>query len=340
MLGKFYLTAENLAIRENLVTGKISGSFGKVVAVHFVCLTAILGFANLFHPQAVFAQALSTPKREDAQRTLQERKRDLEQTLRKQKKIQSDVVFLKKERAQLNRKLVDTAGLVKQGEARLSELEGRLAELREQEKLVRGSLARQHGTLKKLLAAMQRMGRNPPPVVVTRRKDALGMVRSAMLLASVFPELRGKALALGEKLSELNRITQTTRRKRDHLRAENRRLADTRLKLKTLVAEKKNRISVRHTELAEIRRTADELSRTVTDLNVLIAKLDQVVAEKSRLGEYQRELARLKPAIDPGIPDPRPGDSLADDSEPTAPAIELAQFSLNSGEKPSHLVKN
>ena len=71
------------------------------------------------------------------------------------------MVFLKKERARLNEKLVNTAELVKQTEARLTEFEERLGELNEQEKLVRGSLARQHGTLIKLLAAMQRMGRNP-----------------------------------------------------------------------------------------------------------------------------------------------------------------------------------
>ena len=47
---------------------------------------------------------------------------------------------------------------------------------------MRGSLEQNHGRIAKLLAAMQRMGRNPPPVMVTRREDALEMVRSAMLL--------------------------------------------------------------------------------------------------------------------------------------------------------------
>ena len=154
-------------------------------------------------------------KRDDAQRTLQDKKQDLENTRSREKKLRRDVVFLKKERARLNEKLVNTAELVKQTETRLTKFEERLGELNEQEKLVRGSLARQHGTLIKLLAAMQRMGRNPPPVVVTRRKDALAMVRSAMMLASVFPELRGKALALGEKLNELVRIMTATRTQRD-----------------------------------------------------------------------------------------------------------------------------
>ena len=42
----------------------------------------------------------------------------------------------------------------------------------------------------KLLSALQRMGRNPPPVLITQREDALKMVRSAMLLAAGFPGAR------------------------------------------------------------------------------------------------------------------------------------------------------
>ncbi len=291
------------------------------------CSFLIIGFGQFVQSTPVHGQTSTVPKRDEAQRSLRNRKQDLEKTLQQQKQVQKDVVFLKKERARLNRKLVDTAGLVKQGEARLSQLEDRLGELNEQEKLVRGSLKRQHGTLKRLLAAMQRMGRNPPPVVVTRRDDALDMVRSAMMLAKVFPKLRGKALALGEKLSELQRIMTITQEKRDRLSTENKRLADTRLKLKTLVAEKQNTISMRHSELVEIRQAAERLSRSVTDLNVLISKLDEVVADKSKLGEYQRELAQRKAESDG--PDTKPAQGkkapkIADKQEtPSKPAVEL-----------------
>ena len=50
------------------------------------------------------------------------------------------------------------------------------------------------------------MGRNPPPVLVTRPEDALQMVRSAMLLSSAFPDLRTQAVKLGTQLGELQRV--------------------------------------------------------------------------------------------------------------------------------------
>ena len=105
------------------------------------------------------------------------------------------------ERQRINERLVDTARLIQQSEGQLNLIESRLGDLEAQEKQVRGSLAQRHGSISALLAAMQRMGRNPPPVMVTRREDALTMVRSAMLLASAFPELRSQAVALSEQLN-------------------------------------------------------------------------------------------------------------------------------------------
>ena len=284
-------------------------------------------------PSIAWGQEKPNVSREQVEHTLRTKKQDLDSSRLREKKLNTDVVFLERERARINQKLVSTADLVKETESRLTKLEERLEELGEQEKLVRGSLSRQHKTLTKLLAAMQRMGRNPPPVVVTRREDALAMVRSAMMLASVFPELRGKAIALGEKLNELVRIMTATREKRDNLLLETKRFVDTRRKLNILVAEKQNTLSVRQTELAEIRREAKVLSRNVTDLNVLIAKLDEVVARKSKLGEYQRQIAALKPAIEPNITPPSIDQSnkMAKEISPSTkgnkPAVELVPSS-------------
>ena len=66
-------------------------------------------------------------------------------------------------------------------------IERQQAALGEQERKIRDQLSQRHGKIAILLAAMQRMGRNPPPVMITRREDALQMVRSAMAIASADP---------------------------------------------------------------------------------------------------------------------------------------------------------
>ncbi len=93
------------------------------------------------------------------------------------------------ERERLNSRLVETADLIKKSEAQLTTIETRLGELEEQQRILKGSLNQRNDQIAKLLSALQRMGRNPPPVLITQREDALEMVRSAMLLSAAFPEL-------------------------------------------------------------------------------------------------------------------------------------------------------
>jgi septal ring factor EnvC (AmiA/AmiB activator) len=41
-----------------------------------------------------------------------------------------------------------------------------------------------------VLAALQRIGRHPPPAIMVRPEDALQSVRTAIMLGAVLPEMR------------------------------------------------------------------------------------------------------------------------------------------------------
>ena len=144
--------------------------------------------------------------------------------------------------------------------------------------MLRGSLAQRHDSIARLLAAMQRMGRNPPPVMITRREDALMMVRSAMMLATAFPELRDQAMALAGRLNDLARVMADIRTEGDKLKAETTRLNDSRTRLAQLMESKRQSLAERQVELDRVRREAVEIARNVTDLNELITRLDKAVA--------------------------------------------------------------
>ena len=97
------------------------------------------------------------------------------------------------------------------------------------------------------------MGRNPPPVLVTRREDALKMVRSAMLLSSAFPDLRDQALSLGTKLADLQRVMGSIRTEGARLQAETDRLNEARTRLASLMEAKKLTLEDRQSQLAAVR---------------------------------------------------------------------------------------
>src|SRR4029077_15776288 len=133
------------------------------------------------------------------------RRIELESVKSKAKALETDVDAITAEREKLNKRLRDTADLVKKSEGQLTSIEGRLGELGAQEKILRGSLNERQDQIAKLLSALQRMGRNPPPVLITQREDALKMGRAPMLPPPASPQRGTQARAPPARLTELLR---------------------------------------------------------------------------------------------------------------------------------------
>jgi len=240
------------------------------------------------------AAAQSAENRDPAayRQKLENNRRELESVREREARLSSGITSAKQEREAINEKLVAAARDIQQSEARLTEVEGRLDELKTQEGYLRGSLERQYGEIAALLATLQRMGRNPPPVMMTHRKDALAMVRSAMLLSSAFPGMKTKADALARKLTDLERVMIAEQAERTRLRQETARLRDERIKLSGLMSDKKRIVNENQSALREVRSEVARLSRDVSDLTELIPKIDEAVRKKTRLAEHNARLAR------------------------------------------------
>lgn len=221
---------------------------------------------------------LCAQSKDEAQRKLEKSRQQLGERQQREKGIESDLGQLKVERERLNASLLETARLIQKGEGQMSQIESRLGDLEAQESMLRDSLSQRHDSIAKLLAAMQRMGRNPPPVMITRREDALRMVRSAMMLATAFPELRDQALGLAGRLNDLGRVMADIRTEGAKLKAETTRLNDSRTRLAQLMESKRQSLAERQVDLDRVRREAIEIARNVTDLNELIGRLDKAVA--------------------------------------------------------------
>lgn len=257
-------------------------------------------FQLLFPITVAKAQDDTNLSPDEARQELKKVEQELKHALDEKKDVSLNIKRLASQRASLNALLLETARTIKKGEGQLTKLEGRLEELTAQEDLLRGSIKERHDTISRLLAVMQRMGRQPPPVMATHRDDALKMVRSAMLLASVFPPLKSQAEKLTAELTDLVRITADIRVKADELKKENRELAKEKIRITALLAAKKTRILEKQTSLKSIRDSAEKFKKNVENLGVLITKLDREVEEKAALGEYEKELAKLEEDIKSG----------------------------------------
>ena len=224
---------------------------------------------------------------------LQDSQKQLKESLQRKQSLESNIGSLEKELQQLNADLIDSAAKAKKSEASLSTIEADLDRLSNLEKKSRDKLSAKNRSISRLLGAMQRIGRNPPPVIITERKDALRMVRSAMLLARAFPEFRGQAERLRAELNNLLTLLAEQRSKRAELQHEVTDYQATSVRLGTLKEQKRGLLTSRNKELTDVQRNAKLATQNVKSLTDLIASNDKLVQTKTRLGKYEEELARL-----------------------------------------------
>jgi septal ring factor EnvC (AmiA/AmiB activator) len=215
------------------------------------------------------------PNAEDARKRLEADKTLLEETQKRSKELEASAEKINQEMKGITARLVETGKLIQASESRLSAIEAKQSELEKHEKQLRDSLGQRHGTLSTLLAALQRMGRNPPPVMITRRDDALTMVRSAMLLAPAIPELHGQADKLYGELTQLSRVIQSSRVESEKLRAEKAQHDKVRIRLAGLQEAKRQTGAQYEAELRSVRKEVGRIAESVREVSDLLAKLDK-----------------------------------------------------------------
>lgn len=231
--------------------------------------------------------------REEAQKKLDETSQKLQSSRAQEQGLSQDVAALAEARAKLNSDLIEAGKQVQASEAKLSGTEAKLAELTDQVTVIRNSITDRKETIVKMLSAMQRIGRTPPPALVTRRDDALAVVRSAMLLAQVFPELKYQADNLSQELDGLVKLETGIREQRDAEKSEADRLAAERGRIDKLLEEKKAKLAQSEAELSATRQAAEQQAAEETELNALIARLDERIA-KAEVAQYDAEVATEK----------------------------------------------
>ena len=236
------------------------------------------------------AEAEEDISRDEAKKRLDETEQQLQSSRAKEQGLTQGISTLTEERARLNTELIEAGNRVQASEAKLSETEAKLAELTDQVNVIKSSITERKETIVKMLMAMQRMGRTPPPALVTRRDDALAVVRSAMLLADVFPEIKYQADNLSHELDGMVSLETAIREQRDTEKQETDRLASEQAGLDRLCQAKKVKLAQGEAELAQVKQSTAEQAQAVTDLNELIDKLDAQIA-KVEVAQYNAEVA-------------------------------------------------
>jgi len=214
---------------------------------------------------------------------------------KRSEELQREVDRIRKDRASLNTAIIQAAKTEKKLAADVLDLEERLTATGREADAVRASLRERKALLAEVLAALQRMGLNPPPAILVTPEDALSSVRSSILLSAVVPDMRDETLVLIADLKELSRLTATYGAERDQLRDTLSEQKEEQVRLSLLLEEKKTLENRAEEDLAAEQAKAAELAEKASTLQELIASIEKDIksareaADAARL-EAQRRL--------------------------------------------------
>ncbi|MBC7311561.1 MAG: murein hydrolase activator EnvC [Rhizobium sp.] len=250
--------------------------------------------------------ALALQKRDEVGRELQELSRSMRVSDEKAAELEESIAALAKTSESLKQALIESAARRKDLERKIAAGEKKLADLGIREDEIRASFKDRRAILAEVLAALQRMGRNPPPALLVSPEDALASVRTAILLGAVVPGIRHETEKLAADLGELLRLRLEGQKETETLVATMSSRQEEERRMDMLLVEN-DRLSRQNTlELATEKRRAEELAARASSMEGLISSLETEIrsvreaAEKARaeeerlkrLSEEQRQKAR------------------------------------------------
>lgn len=205
--------------------------------------------------------------------------------------LEAEIAAMRADRAKLNAALIASTEQVRSAEARTGAVETRLQTLTTSEGAIRRSLEARRGLLVEVLAALQRMGRRPPPAVLVRPEDILSALRTSMMLGAVLPELRAETEALATDLGELVRLRAAIVQDRESLSRERVALANEQERLKALVAARQERLVTAEASAGNERERATALGQQARTLQDLIERMEREVNAAQRAADEARRIA-------------------------------------------------
>ena len=133
--------------------------------------------------------------------------RGVEDTLRaseeQRRAIEAEIESVRADRARLSAALIETTAKVQDAERGAAAAGDKLAGLNAAADELSRSLERRRAVIVDVLAALQRMGSNPPPAILVKPNDMSEAVRAATMMGAVIPELKSETEAVRQDLDAL-----------------------------------------------------------------------------------------------------------------------------------------
>ena len=259
--------------RLNRVGRMRSGAAALAASLGAVC-------AALADPAPPNPPAAADQQRADKEMELRGVQDTLRQSEEQRRTIETEIDSLRADRMRLSAALIETTGKVQDAERGAAAAADRLSGLGATADGLSHSLERRRGIIADVLAALQRMGNNPPPAILVRPDDMSEAVRAATVMGSLIPELKSEIEGARRDLDDLAKTRESIARERDALTEKGKALAADKMRLAALIDARRQSLTSAQDALGSQQERAAELAKKAGSLKDLIARLDSESAAR------------------------------------------------------------
>ncbi|HEX4159367.1 MAG TPA: peptidoglycan DD-metalloendopeptidase family protein [Rhizomicrobium sp.] len=221
-------------------------------------------------------------------------------------KQRSDV--LNAQAAALRQQLITTAARVQDLEQQKIALDNDVSRLTTESAQLSASFAQQRVKVAALLAILERMQHDRPPVMAIRPGDALAGAHTAMLLGATLPRLYHAAAELARRLDAMKRMRAELVRRRAEAAQNSARLGTARGQLDQLLAMKSREADAANAQYGDLAARLDAVANEAQSLEVLLRKVAAlrsaptvqgvvVVAARNTQGQGLQRHSLLRPVV-------------------------------------------
>ena len=258
---------------------------------------ATMGAAVAFAVAAASAHAADPMRNVDAKpassdenqlklRGLQE---GIEGSEARRRALAADIASYGSDRARFEASLLDTTRKVSTADGRIADAEAQLDALASRQDAIKRSLQGRRAIVAEVLAALQRMGRKPPPALLVEPDDVLKAIRTSMLLGAVVPGMRAEIDALSTDLADLASTRKAIESERRTIDGELVALRGEKTRLATLIEARQVALGRAEGDLAAERDKAKQLAGEAGSLKELIARSEAESGAASRAAEAAKD---------------------------------------------------
>lgn len=255
-------------------------------------LPALLFLLFLLLPPV--ASAETRPVEKNTTETLKSYQQRLKDQEREKAELQEKAENLGKELSETKEQLVSATSQMRLNEEEIRSLEENLQELDARQELIRSNLQKDRSSLSRLILALERLRRVPPEAMLAKPDTPYETAQSALLMAEIADRIHSEALALKDKLTELEEISEQKETRKQALLRNMETLKEQYDQIAVLVKKREDLFKETNQDIAARQAEIQRLSLQSKNLEDLIAKLEEDrKRQEKKAKEQEKERLRL-----------------------------------------------